>query len=158
MKADKAVVGTSAVRRIAQLQSKYPNLTFTDIRGNLNTRLKKLDDPEGPYDAIILAKAGIMRLDWHHRIHRVHLPISILSINSTTFFDFIQELRCDECLHAVGQGALAVECKADDLEVLQLLKELNHKDTVLSVMAERALMRKMVKKYILIASSFAMLI
>ena len=85
VKADKAVVGTSAVRRIAQLQSKYPNLTFTDIRGNLNTRLKKLDDPEGPYDAIILAKAGIMRLDWHHRIHRVHLPISILSINSTTF-------------------------------------------------------------------------
>ena len=51
-----------------------------------------------------------------------------------------------------------MECKADDLEVLQLLKELNHKDTVLSVMAERALMRKMVKKYILVASSFAMLI
>ena len=83
LKAEKAVVGTSAVRRIAQLQGKYPNLTFMDIRGNLNTRLKKLDDPEGPYDAIILAKAGIMRLDWQHRIHRVHLLISILSSNPT---------------------------------------------------------------------------
>ena len=83
LKAEKAVVGTSAVRRIAQLQGKYPNLTFMDIRGNLNTRLKKLDDPEGPYDAIILAKAGIMRLNWQHRIHRVHLLISILSSNPT---------------------------------------------------------------------------
>ena len=72
IKADKrAVIGTSAVRRIAQLQGKYPNLEFIDIRGNLNTRLKKLDDPEGPYQAIILAKAGMLRLDWHHRIHRV---------------------------------------------------------------------------------------
>ena len=80
VKADKAVVGTSAVRRIAQLQGKYPNLTFTDIRGNLNTRLKKLDDPEGSYDAIILAKAGIMRLDWHHRIHRVNYSYHIFRI------------------------------------------------------------------------------
>ena len=71
-----AVIGTSAVRRIAQLQGKYPHLKFTDIRGNLNTRLKKLDDPEGPYQAIILAKAGMMRLDWHDRIHRVIISLS----------------------------------------------------------------------------------
>ena len=65
------VIGTSSVRRIAQLRGKYPNLEFQDIRGNLNTRLKKLDDDNGPYQAIILAAAGICRLEWDRRIHRV---------------------------------------------------------------------------------------
>jgi len=64
------VIGTSSVRRIAQLRGKYPNLEFQDIRGNLNTRLKKLDNAESPYQAIILATAGICRLDWKERIHR----------------------------------------------------------------------------------------
>ena len=66
-----SVIGTSSVRRTAQIKGHFPNLAFQDIRGNLNTRLKKLDNPEGPYDAIILAEAGILRLNWDHRIHRV---------------------------------------------------------------------------------------
>ena len=65
------VIGTSSVRRAAQLRGKYPNLQFQDIRGNLNTRLRKLDDKDGPYQAVILAAAGILRLDWNSRIHRV---------------------------------------------------------------------------------------
>ena len=84
-----AVIGTSAVRRIAQLQGKYPNLKFTDIRGNLNTRLKKLDDPEGPYQAIILAKAGMMRLDWHSRIHRVSNYLIIFHHHATSKRHFL---------------------------------------------------------------------
>ena len=65
------IIGTSSVRRTAQLRGHFPNLAFQDIRGNLNTRLKKLDDPKGTYEALILAQAGIVRLDWSHRIHRV---------------------------------------------------------------------------------------
>ena len=65
------VIGTSSVRRAAQLRGKYPILQFQDIRGNLNTRLRKLDDKDGPYQAVILAAAGILRLDWNSRIHRV---------------------------------------------------------------------------------------
>ena len=65
------VIGTSSVRRQAQLRARWPNLKFNDIRGNLNTRLRKLDDENGPYQALILAAAGILRLDWEQRIHRV---------------------------------------------------------------------------------------
>ena len=75
------VIGTSSVRRAAQLRGKYPNLQFQDIRGNLNTRLRKLDDKDGPYQAVILAAAGILRLDWNSRIHRVseaHLTYNLL--------------------------------------------------------------------------------
>lgn len=66
-----SVIGTSSVRRSAQLRGNFPNLVFQDIRGNLNTRLKKLDNPENSYDAIVLAEAGMLRLEWEHRIHRV---------------------------------------------------------------------------------------
>ena len=72
------VIGTSSVRRQAQLRGKYPNLQFKDIRGNLNTRLRKLDAEDGPYQAVILAAAGILRLDWNTRIHRVILLFIIL--------------------------------------------------------------------------------
>jgi len=115
------VIGTSSVRRQAQLRARWPNLKFNDIRGNLNTRLRKLDDENGPYQALILAAAGILRLDWEQRIHR--------------------ELKSEECLHAIGQGALAVECRTDDKKILDMLKPLNDKATVQAVMAERALMR-----------------
>ena len=119
-----SVIGTSSVRRTAQLKGKYPNLEFQDIRGNLNTRLKKLDDPKGPYKAIILAAAGMKRLNFDERISMV--------------------MESDECLHAVSQGALAVECRIGDKLIMNLLEKLNHKDTVLSVIAERALMRGLV--------------
>lgn len=63
--------GTSSLRRIAQLRKHYPHLTFIDVRGNLNTRLKKLDDPDGPYHALILAAAGVSRMGWMDRIGQV---------------------------------------------------------------------------------------
>lgn len=83
-----AVVGTSSLRRLAQLRHHYPHLAFKDIRGNLNTRLQKLD--AGEFDAIILAVAGLRRLGMAERIHQVLPP--------------------DVSLHAVGQGALGIEC------------------------------------------------
>ena len=67
------ILGTSSLRRVAQLKNKFPHLDFIDVRGNLNTRLKKLDDPSGPYSALILATAGITRLGWNDRIGQVSL-------------------------------------------------------------------------------------
>ncbi|KAJ3037990.1 hypothetical protein HDV00_001193 [Rhizophlyctis rosea] len=118
---DGSVIGTSSVRRGAQLKRRFPKLKFEDVRGNLNTRLKKLDNPEGPYTALILAYAGVHRLGWDDRITQV--------------------LPSETILHAVGQGALGVQCRADDGQVLRLLRPLNHWDTRLRCMAERAFMR-----------------
>ena len=114
-----AVVGTSSLRRLAQLRHHFPYLTFKDIRGNLNTRLSKLD--AGEYDAIILAVAGLQRLGMSDRIHQV-LPPEI-------------------SLHAVGQGALGIECRADDTEVLSLLKVIEHVPTRDRALAERSFLR-----------------
>ncbi|MBD1929084.1 hydroxymethylbilane synthase [Trichocoleus sp. FACHB-90] len=114
-----AVVGTSSLRRLAQLRHHYPHLSFKDIRGNLNTRLAKLDT--GEYDAIILAVAGLQRLDMSDRIHQV-IPAEI-------------------SLHAVGQGALGIECREGDTEILDLLKALEHKPTAQRCYAERAFLR-----------------
>lgn len=116
-----AVVGTSSLRRLAQLRHHFPHLTFKDIRGNLNTRLAKLD--AGEYDAIILAVAGLHRLGMSDRVHQV-LPDEI-------------------SLHAVGQGALGIECRADDLEVLSLLKAIEHIPTRDRALAERAFLREL---------------
>ncbi|KAJ1976596.1 porphobilinogen deaminase [Dimargaris xerosporica] len=116
-----SVVGTSSVRRIAQLRRRFPTLDFQDIRGNLNTRMKKLDDPQGPFDALILAAAGLQRLGWRNRITQV-IPEHTM-------------------LHAVGQGALAVECRADDAATLRLVAQLTHSDTLLRCVAERTVMR-----------------
>ncbi len=114
-----SIVGTSSLRRLAQLKSCYPHLTFRDIRGNLNTRLRKLD--EGQYDAIVLAVAGLKRLGWHDRITEI-LPPAI-------------------SLHAVGQGALGIECRDQDSAILELIAPLNHEPTALRCRAERALLR-----------------
>ncbi|KAJ1912742.1 porphobilinogen deaminase, partial [Tieghemiomyces parasiticus] len=118
-----SVVGTSSVRRIAQLRRQFPHLTFADVRGNLNTRLRKLDDPQGTYDALILAVAGMRRMGWADRISQI-LPESTI-------------------LHAVGQGALAVECRLEDTRIFQLVKPLVHQDTQLRCTAERAVMREL---------------
>ncbi len=115
------VVGTSSLRRLAQLRYHYPHLTFKDVRGNLNTRLAKLD--AGEYDALILAFAGLKRLDMSDRIHQV-LPSEI-------------------SLHAVGQGALGIECRADDSEVLELLKAIEHIPTAQRCYAERSFLRQL---------------
>ena len=115
------VIGTSSLRRLAQLRYHYPHLTFKDIRGNLNTRLQKLD--AGEYDAIILAVAGLKRLDMADRIHQV--------------------IPADISLHAVGQGALGIECRAGDEEILELLKTLEHLPTAQRCYAERAFLREL---------------
>ncbi|MBP0000616.1 MAG: hydroxymethylbilane synthase [Cyanobacteria bacterium SID2] len=114
-----AVIGTSSLRRLAQLRHHYPHFQFKDIRGNLNTRLAKLD--EGQYDAIILAVAGLQRLGMADRIHQV-VPAEI-------------------SLHAVGQGALGIECRDGDSEVLELLKVIEHVPTTQRCLAERAFLR-----------------
>ncbi len=114
-----AVVGTSSLRREAQLHARYPYLAVSPLRGNLDTRLRKLD--EGQYDAIILAAAGLKRLGLGERI-RATIPV-------------------DESLPAVGQGALGIEALAARPEVAQWLAPLNDPATAACVRAERAVSR-----------------
>ncbi len=116
-----AVIGTSSLRRLAQLRHHFPHLEFKDVRGNLNTRLAKLD--AGEYDAIILAFAGLHRLGMGDRIHQVIPP--------------------EVSLHAVGQGALGIECREGDSEILDLLKSLEHTATAQRCYAERAFLREL---------------
>ena len=119
-----AIIGTSAVRRAAQLRAKYPKFSYRNIRGNLNTRLRKVDNQEGEdYAAMILAAAGVLRMGWEDRIS-----------------EYI-DIEC--CMHAVGQGALGIECLQDDVQVLSIINRLNHVPTLLACVAERALMRKL---------------
>lgn len=116
-----AVIGTSSLRRLAQLRHHFPHFTFKDVRGNLITRLAKLD--AGEYDALILAAAGLERLGMGDRVHQI-LPKEI-------------------SLHAVGQGALGIECRADDSEVLSLLKAIEHPETRDRCLAERSFLRSL---------------
>jgi hydroxymethylbilane synthase len=110
-----ASVGTSSLRRAAQLLRLRPDLKIVSLRGNLDTRLKKLD--EGQFDAIVLAAAGLRRLGWADRITSLLSP--------------------QQCLPAVGQGVLAIEARADDSAVLELLAQLNDEPTQVCVTAER---------------------
>ena len=112
-----AVVGTSSLRRQCQIRKYRPDLIIKDLRGNVNTRLAKLDADE--YDAIILASAGLIRLEMESRI-RMPLPADI-------------------SLPAVGQGAVGIECRNNDEELIKLLQALNHTDTNTRVTAERAM-------------------
>ncbi|XP_034235217.1 porphobilinogen deaminase [Thrips palmi] len=112
-----SVIGTSSLRRKAQLLSKFPHLDVQSIRGNVNTRLRKLDE-KNEFSAIILAVAGLNRMGWNPRITKV--------------------LHGSEMMYAVGQGALAVECVGDDLKTVQLLSVLHHRETALQVVAERS--------------------
>ncbi|KAF8216376.1 porphobilinogen deaminase, dipyromethane cofactor binding domain-containing protein [Mycena galopus ATCC 62051] len=113
-----SVVGTSSVRRVAQLRRKFPNLKFLDVRGNLDTRVAKLDAPDGPYAALILAKAGMVRVGMGDRL--------TADIHPPTLF------------YAVSQGALAVEIRSDDTGAMELCKQLNHRETEWCCLAERA--------------------
>ncbi|KAB5531178.1 porphobilinogen deaminase, dipyromethane cofactor binding domain-containing protein [Coniochaeta sp. 2T2.1] len=117
-----AVVGTSSVRRAAQLKRKYPGLEFADIRGNIETRMSKLDDEEGVFDCTILAAAGLHRMGQQARISQ--------------YLDSEAGM-----MHAVGQGALGLECRADDEQVLAVLARIDHRPTNLRGSAERAVMR-----------------
>ncbi|KAI8799706.1 porphobilinogen deaminase, dipyromethane cofactor binding domain-containing protein [Cladochytrium replicatum] len=118
-----SVVGTSSVRRVAQLSRRFPHLKFLDVRGNLQTRFKKLDADDSPYDALLLAYAGLHRMGLDSRISSVLSP--------------------ETMLHAVGQGALGIECRANDGEILSLVQQLDDHDTHLRCAAERAFMRKL---------------
>ena len=113
---DGSVIGTSSLRRIAQLKRNFPKLTFKTVRGNLNTRLQKLDT-SGEYDALVLATSGMIRMGWKDRVS--------------------QELDPNLCLYAVGQGALAVESRSEDHFVNNILAPLNHLDTLVCCTAER---------------------
>ncbi len=112
-----SVVGTSSLRRQAQLLTRRPDLEIRFLRGNVNTRLAKLD--AGEYDAIILAAAGLIRLGFEDRI------TSAISI--------------DDSLPAGGQGAVGIECRSADTQIHALLSPLHHADTAVRVTAERAL-------------------
>ena len=116
---ERAVVGTSSLHREAQLRERYPTVRVTSLRGNVNTRLRKLD--EGAYDAIILAAAGLKRLGLPDRIRALLEP--------------------DESLPAPGQGALALECRADRTDVIAALAPLADAGTTLATAAERAFSR-----------------
>lgn len=111
-----AVVGTSSLRRRAQLLALRPDLTIRDLRGNVNSRLAKLDG--GEYDAVVLACAGLKRLGFGDRIKEV--------------------ISREDLLPAVGQGALAIEARAEDKEILELIGFLNHADTRAAASLERA--------------------
>lgn len=114
-----AKVGTSSLRRRAQILNRRPDLNLQDIRGNINTRLKKMEDEN--FDAIILAAAGAERLGWHDII--------------------TEKLDFNLTLPAVGQGALGIETRENDEDIFKLLSTINHSETNSCVSAERALLR-----------------
>jgi hydroxymethylbilane synthase len=116
-----AVVGTSSLRRLAQLRHHYPQLIFKDVRGNVITRLEKLES--GDYDCLILAAAGLQRLGLGDRIHELIDPAI--------------------SLHAVGQGALGIECREGDTAVLERIAVLEHRPTAQRCRAERAFLRQL---------------
>lgn len=111
-----ARIGSSSLRRVLQLRRAYPALRFDELRGNVDTRLRKLD--EDNYDAIILAVAGLDRLGLSARV--------------------AQKVATDLCIPAAGQGAIGVECRASDGTVSELIKAINHADTAICVAAERS--------------------
>ncbi|MET0070935.1 MAG: hydroxymethylbilane synthase [Candidatus Thiodiazotropha sp.] len=116
-----ACVGTSSLRRQCQLAEMRPDLVIKSLRGNVNTRLRKLD--EGEYDAIILAAAGLKRLGFEARITALIGP--------------------EQSLPAIGQGAVGIECRVDDQRVNALIAHLHHEDTAHCVHAERAMNQRL---------------
>lgn len=116
-----AKVGTSSLRRKAQLWQRRPDFNMVDVRGNLDTRLRKMK--EGQFDAMVLARAGLKRMGFEEAVTEVLEPQVMLP--------------------AVGQGALAIEVREDDEMVREMVKALNHLPTQQSILAERALMRRL---------------
>ncbi len=117
-----SIVGTSSLRRGAQILAKYPNLEIKWIRGNIDTRLHKLETED--YDAIILAAAGLRRMGWSDDI-------------------VTQYLEQDMLIPAIGQGALGIECRSDDDELLELLTKVHNQSVAECVTAERTFLKEM---------------
>ncbi|GLG00911.1 porphobilinogen deaminase [Alicyclobacillus hesperidum subsp. aegles] len=116
-----ARVGTSSLRRMAQLRRARPDLRIEPLRGNIDTRLRRAE--QGDFDAVVLAAAGLHRMGWQQRIH--------------------EYLSVDVCVPAVGQGVLAVECREDDETLVNMLNRWSHPLTVTAVAAERAFLRRL---------------
>ncbi len=130
-----AIVGTCSLRRKCQLLSKRPDLIIKDLRGNVNSRLEKLDN--GDYDAIVLACAGLVRLEMANRIK--------------------QRISSSWILPAVGQGAVGLEAREGDIETLELISVLQHEDTTDRITAERALNKRLQGGCQVPIASYAML-
>jgi hydroxymethylbilane synthase len=118
---ENSIIGTSSQRRFAQLKARRPDIQFKEIRGNVDTRLRKLD--EGDYDALLLASAGLIRLGLRDRI-ALHVPIK-------------------EMLPAVGQGAIGIETRADNEAAVEAVRKLQHGPTRIACLAERSLLREL---------------
>ncbi len=118
---DGARVGTSSLRRQSQLAEARPDLQIIPLRGNVNTRLRKLD--EGHYDAVILASAGLIRLGFEQRI--------------------TAKIGPEQSLPAIGQGAVGIECRTDDEQINALVAALHHAETASCVLAERAMNQRL---------------
>ena len=118
---DGATIGTSSLRRSCQLKNLRPDLKILQLRGNVDTRLRKLD--EGQFDAIILASAGVKRLGHKDRITE-YLPVEV-------------------SLPAIGQGAIGIECRTDDEFINHVISKLNHPETSICVRAERAFLKRL---------------
>ncbi|MCB1756240.1 MAG: hydroxymethylbilane synthase [Gammaproteobacteria bacterium] len=118
---DDARIGTCSLRRQCQLKARHPGFKLLDLRGNVNTRLAKLD--AGEFDAIILASAGLLRLEMHDRI-RWQIPAEL-------------------SLPAVGQGAIGIECRSDDARTNALISELHDTETAIRLAAERAMNKRL---------------
>ena len=116
---DNCIIGTGSPRRIVQLASFKPNAKFKDLRGNVDTRLKKLSEED--YDAIVIAAAGMKRLNKIFP-ENAYLPV-------------------DSFIPAIGQGIIAIECLSDDADVIEILRKVNHEDTENASIAERSFMR-----------------
>jgi hydroxymethylbilane synthase len=116
-----ALIGTSSLRRSAQLLNYRPDLKMVTLRGNINTRLRKLS--EGGLDAVVLAYAGIARMGWKDRI--------------------TQKIPFEICLPAVGQGSIGVEVRSDDEEILRVVSRIDHTESRCAIKAERALLKKL---------------
>ncbi len=116
-----AVVGTCSLRRQCQLRARFPHLRFANLRGNVNTRLEKLD--RGEFDGIVLAVAGLKRLQLAHRI--------------------TEYLSAEICLPAAGQGAIGIECRLDDTDTRELIAPLDHADSATRIAAERAVSQRL---------------
>lgn len=116
---DNCIIGTGSPRRMVQIAHIKPNVVFIDLRGNIDTRLQKLKD--GHYDAIVLAAAGLNRLG--------------KQIDANAF------LSVDSCIPSVGQGAIAIECRKDDNETIEMLRTINDNNTEISIVAERSYMK-----------------
>jgi hydroxymethylbilane synthase len=120
-----SVVGTSSIRRTAQIALKYPHLRIQDVRGNVPTRLRKLDEDGSPFDALILAAAGLIRLGLGERVT-----------------EFLSS-KSGGMLHAVGQGAIGIESRKNDARISQILDKINDKRASFACLAERSLLRKL---------------